>query len=133
MTTPGLAGLPVVWSEDCLRHEPAGEVWLGVWEQGTEVPERATVLLAALAAAGAAVTDARPHADDALLAVHDAELVEHLLDDLGPSGRPAAMSASTGGPGWFRTCSPRPGCSAGCRCARRPRRTVGPASSATTP
>ena len=42
------------------------------------MPERATVLLAALAAAGAAVTGARPHADDALLAVHDAELVEHL-------------------------------------------------------
>ncbi len=78
MTTPGLAGLPVVWSGDCLRHEPAGEVWLGVWEQGTEVPERATVLLSALTGAGATVTDARPHADDALLAVHDAELVEHL-------------------------------------------------------
>ena len=46
MTSPHLTGLPVVWSEDCLRHKPAGEVWLGVWEPGTEVPERATVLLA---------------------------------------------------------------------------------------
>src|SRR6266567_7604293 len=78
MTTPGLAGLPVVWGEDCLWHDPAGEVWLGVWEQGTEVPERARVLLAALTEAGATVTGALPHADDALLAVHDAELVEHL-------------------------------------------------------
>ncbi len=72
-----LAGLPVVWSADCLRHE-AGEVWLGVWETGTEVPERASTLLTALTAAGAAVTQAQPHADDDLLLVHDAELVEHL-------------------------------------------------------
>jgi acetoin utilization deacetylase AcuC-like enzyme len=77
-TTPGLTGLPVVWSEDCLRHEPDGEVWLGVWEPGTEVPERAMALLAALTQAGAAVTDARRHDPDALLAVHDAELVDHL-------------------------------------------------------
>ncbi len=77
-TTPGLTGLPVVWSEDCLRHEPDGEVWLGVWEPGTEVPERATALLAALTQAGASVMDARRHDLDALLAVHDAELVDHL-------------------------------------------------------
>src|SRR5216684_2020835 len=73
-----LAGLPVVWSADCLRHEPAGEVWLGVWENGTEVPERAAVLLDALTAAGARVTAARPHGDADLLAVHDADLVDHL-------------------------------------------------------
>ena len=78
ITTPALAGLPVVWHADCLRHEPGGEVWLGVWETGTEVPDRATVLLDALTAAGAAVTDSRPHGNEALLAVHDAELVEHL-------------------------------------------------------
>src|SRR5258707_5470309 len=71
-------GLPVVRSQDCLRHEPAGEAWLGVWEPGTEVPERATVLLAALTQAGAAVTDARRHELAALLAVHDAELVDHV-------------------------------------------------------
>ena len=45
MTRPGeKLSIPVVWSPDCLRHEPDGEVWLGVWEQGTEVPERAVVL-----------------------------------------------------------------------------------------
>jgi acetoin utilization deacetylase AcuC-like enzyme len=75
---PELHGLPVVWSADCLRHEPGGEVWLGVWEAGTEVPMRATVLLDALRAAGARVTDALPHGDGPLLAVHDAELVTHL-------------------------------------------------------
>src|ERR1700730_1621224 len=25
-----------VWSDDCERHDPAGEVWLGVWTPGTE-------------------------------------------------------------------------------------------------
>src|SRR5215469_5208302 len=29
MTNPGLAGVPVVWNPDCLRHDPGGEVWLG--------------------------------------------------------------------------------------------------------
>jgi acetoin utilization deacetylase AcuC-like enzyme len=78
VTTPDLTGLPVVWSEDCLRHEPAGEVWLGVWEPGTEVPERAHVLLEALTQAGASVTGGRRHEPDPLLAVHDAELIDHL-------------------------------------------------------
>ena len=73
-----LSGLPVVWSADCLRHEPAGEVWLGIWEAGTEVPERANVLLASLTQAGASVRDAMAHDTSALLAVHDPELVEHL-------------------------------------------------------
>ena len=78
MTSGNVTGLAVVWSEDCLRHEPAGEVWLGVWEAGTEVPERAKVLLSALTEAGASITGARPHGDEPLLAVHDAGLVEHL-------------------------------------------------------
>ncbi len=46
-TDPVLVGtvglrIPVIWDEDCLRHEPAGEVWLGVRDAGTEVPERAS-------------------------------------------------------------------------------------------
>ena len=67
-----------MWHEDFLRHRPDGEVWLGVWEPGTEVPERATVLLGALRSAGADVVAATPHGDEAILAVHDAALVEHL-------------------------------------------------------
>lgn len=58
--------VPVIWSADCLRQEPAGEVWLGVRDPGTEVPDRALVLRVALEAAGAPVQDARPH-DDAIL------------------------------------------------------------------
>ena len=70
--------VPVVWSEDCLRHEPAGEVWLGLREPGTEVPARALVLRDALAAAGATVTAARPHDDTILRRVHDPALLAHL-------------------------------------------------------
>jgi acetoin utilization deacetylase AcuC-like enzyme len=80
MTTPSLAGLPVVWSDECLRHEPAGEVWLGVWDEGTEVPERATTVLEAVTAAGGVVHPAVAHDDDALLAVHDADLIGYLRD-----------------------------------------------------
>jgi acetoin utilization deacetylase AcuC-like enzyme len=78
MTTQPLGGLPVAWSADCLRHEPDGEVWLGVWETGTEIPERARVLLTAVTDAGATVNDATQHDTTALTAVHDPELVEHL-------------------------------------------------------
>lgn len=73
-----LAGMPVVWHSDCLLHEPDGEVWLGVWEAGTELPERATVLLEAVTSAGAEIVPASTHHDAAILAVHDAALVEHL-------------------------------------------------------
>ena len=70
--------VPVVWSEDCLRHEPAGEVWLGVRDPGTEVPARALVLRDALSAAGAPILPARAHDDAILRAVHDPALVDHL-------------------------------------------------------
>lgn len=73
-----VADLPAVWHPDCLLHEPDGEVWLGVWEPGSEVSARATALLEALTSAGAAITSATAHDDDAILAVHDAALVDHL-------------------------------------------------------
>jgi acetoin utilization deacetylase AcuC-like enzyme len=70
--------MPVVWHSDCLLHEPEGEVWLGVWEAGTELPERATVLLKAVTSAGAGIVSASAHGDAAILAVHNPALVEHL-------------------------------------------------------
>ncbi len=70
--------VPVVWSAECVRHEPAGEVWLGVRDPGTEVPDRALRLRAALEQAGARVLAARPHDDTILRAVHDPQLVGHL-------------------------------------------------------
>ena len=74
----GVPGLPVIWHEDCLLHEPAGEVWLGVRTDGTEVPDRARVILRSLTEAGAQVLPAAAHDEAALLAVHDRALVTHL-------------------------------------------------------
>jgi acetoin utilization deacetylase AcuC-like enzyme len=70
--------VPVVWSEECLRHDPGGEVWLGVRDAGTEVPERALVLRDALAAAGTPIVPAAAHGDEVLRAVHDPALLDHL-------------------------------------------------------
>ena len=70
--------VPVVWSDDCLRHDPAGEVWLGVREPGTELPARAWVLRDALTAAGAPVTPALAHDNAVLRAVHDGALIDYL-------------------------------------------------------
>jgi acetoin utilization deacetylase AcuC-like enzyme len=69
---------PFVWSDDCLRHEPVAEVWVGVRTTATEVPARSVAIREALAAAGAREVTAVPHDDSALLAVHDAALVEFL-------------------------------------------------------
>lgn len=74
----GKLGIPVVWHDDCLRHQADGEVWLGLREAGTEVPERATVILRTLTSAGATVVLAQPHDEAALLAVHDRALIGHL-------------------------------------------------------
>jgi acetoin utilization deacetylase AcuC-like enzyme len=70
--------IPVIWSPDCLRHEPAGEVWLGTRETGTEVPERAATILRTLRAAGAEVRPAAAHDETALYSVHHQDLVRHL-------------------------------------------------------
>ncbi len=76
--TPDLADLRVTGHRNGLLHEPAGEVWLGVWDAGTEVPARASVLLDAVRAAGARVVPASAHGREALLGVHDAALIDHL-------------------------------------------------------
>jgi acetoin utilization deacetylase AcuC-like enzyme len=70
--------LPVVWSDACLLHEPGGEVWIGLPIPGDEVPERAMRIRGTLVSAGAPLVPAKPHGDEALLAVHDAGLVEFL-------------------------------------------------------
>jgi acetoin utilization deacetylase AcuC-like enzyme len=70
--------LPFVWSDDCLRHEPAAEIWIGVRTPATELPERALRIREALLAAGAHEVAAVSHPDDALLAVHDPALAEFL-------------------------------------------------------
>jgi acetoin utilization deacetylase AcuC-like enzyme len=68
----------VVWSDRHRQHQPGGEVWVGKPLDGDETPERADAIRAALEKVGAPVHEAEPHADDALLAVHTAELVSFL-------------------------------------------------------
>jgi acetoin utilization deacetylase AcuC-like enzyme len=70
--------LPFVWSDDCLRHEPEAEVWVGVRTPATEVAARAVAIREALVAAGAHEVAAVAHDDSALLAVHHPALVEFL-------------------------------------------------------
>jgi acetoin utilization deacetylase AcuC-like enzyme len=70
--------LRFVWSDDCLRHEPEAEVWVGVRTPATELPARAVAIREALAAAGAHEVAAVAHDDSALLAVHEPALVEYL-------------------------------------------------------
>jgi acetoin utilization deacetylase AcuC-like enzyme len=70
--------LPLVWCDDCLLHEPGGEVWIGTPVPGDEVPERALRIREALTAAGASTVDARAHDERELLEVHDAGLVSFL-------------------------------------------------------
>ncbi|MBB5870174.1 acetoin utilization deacetylase AcuC-like enzyme [Allocatelliglobosispora scoriae] len=71
--------LPVVWSDEVLRHEPGAEIWVGVSTPGTEVPERATVIRDAVVAAGATLVPAVASRGASLLAeVHTPELLTHL-------------------------------------------------------
>jgi acetoin utilization deacetylase AcuC-like enzyme len=59
-------------------HRPDGAVWIGLPAEADELPERAEAIRRALEEAGAHVVEARPHDDDALLAVHDPALVDFL-------------------------------------------------------
>ena len=70
-------GMPVVYSDRHRLHEPGGEVWIGLRTPGTELPERAERIRAALEAAGARIVEAEPHGDD-VLALHDRGLVKYL-------------------------------------------------------
>jgi hypothetical protein len=71
-------------------HDPGGEVWVGVRIPGTQLPERAERIRAALEERGARLVDAAEQPDDALTAVHDQALVEHLARARGPRGRTRA-------------------------------------------
>jgi acetoin utilization deacetylase AcuC-like enzyme len=70
--------MPVVWSDRQRLHDPGGEVWVGVRTPGTEVPERAERIREALEGAGARGVQAAAQPDEAVLAVHDAALVDFL-------------------------------------------------------
>jgi acetoin utilization deacetylase AcuC-like enzyme len=70
--------MPCVVDDRCQRHDPAGEVWVGVRTAGTEVPARAAEIRRALAAAGAELIPASDHGLEPVLAVHDPGLVGYL-------------------------------------------------------
>ncbi|HTW18700.1 MAG TPA: histone deacetylase family protein [Mycobacteriales bacterium] len=70
--------VPVVSSDDCLRHDPAAEIWVGVRTPGTEVAERVTVIRAATEAAGATQLAAVRCEDRILKRVHSNELLDYL-------------------------------------------------------
>ncbi len=70
--------LPFTWSDDCLRHDPAGEIWVGVRTPGTEVAARAETIRTALLGAGARQLGATAHDEGDLLAVHDESLLAFL-------------------------------------------------------
>jgi acetoin utilization deacetylase AcuC-like enzyme len=81
----------VVWSPETRRHEPKGEVWVGVPTPGTEVPERVDRILDALRADGLTAVEAEAHDSAVLEAVHDLEFVrhlEHIHDEWMASGIP---------------------------------------------
>jgi acetoin utilization deacetylase AcuC-like enzyme len=70
--------VPVVWSPETRRHDPQHEVWVGVATEGTERANRVDAILEALEADGHELVQAEPQPDDALLAVHDADLLKFL-------------------------------------------------------
>jgi acetoin utilization deacetylase AcuC-like enzyme len=78
MVVAAVLNLPVVWADGTLLHAPEAEIWIGVRTVGTEVPERATVIRDAVAAAGARIVPAVSHDDTVLRTVHGAGLLRHL-------------------------------------------------------
>src|SRR4051812_1093500 len=70
--------VPVVWSPQTRRHDPRHEVWVGVATEGTERAGRVDAIVDALRADGHELVEAAPQPDDALLDVHDLELIDFL-------------------------------------------------------
>ena len=102
---PVSIAMPVVYSDRHRLHDPGGEVWVGVRIPGTELPARADRIRAALAETGARVVDAEPQPDDAVLAVHERELLDYLAgawDDWRAAGLTAKPGQDRVVPYFFR-------------------------------
>ena len=100
--------MPVVWSDEHRLHAPGSAVWVGVPMAADELPERAELIRDALVEQGAALVDAVPHSDDALLAVHDARLVE-FLRTAWADWQAAGMTEEAGQPNVVGYIYPTPG------------------------
>ena len=70
--------MPVVWTDRHRLHEPKGEVWLGVWIEGTEVPARGDRIRAALEDAHASLVEPASYDEAPFEAVHDPALLSFL-------------------------------------------------------
>lgn len=70
--------VPVVWSPTTRDHDPRHEIWVGAATIGTEVAARVDAILQSLNEAGHRLVEATLAPEDALGAVHDAELLEFL-------------------------------------------------------
>jgi acetoin utilization deacetylase AcuC-like enzyme len=84
--------MPFVWDERCLAHDPRSEVWVGVATPAAETAARIEAIRATLLAAEAPQVAAVQHDDEALLAVHDPELLAYLeaaWDEWEAAGLPA--------------------------------------------
>lgn len=96
----------VVWSPETRRHEPKGEVWVGLPNPGDEVPERVDLILSALAPAGYPVVEALRHDDAVLATVHEPAFLRHLETihaDWMRSGIPALVGQDRVVPYMFAT------------------------------
>src|SRR5262245_10506461 len=104
--------MPVTWSDAHRLHAPERAVWVGVPIDADELPERADRIRSALEDAGAEVVPSEPHSDDALLAVHDAGLVE-FLRTAWETWSDGGMPAESGQPDVVGYIFPTPGLLAG--------------------
>src|SRR4029078_2345100 len=104
--------MPVTWSDAHRFHAPERAVWVGVPIDADERPERVDLIRAALEEAGAEVVPAESYPDAALLAVHDAGLVEFLQSAWKTWGD-GGMPAESGQPDVVGYIFPTPGLLAG--------------------
>jgi acetoin utilization deacetylase AcuC-like enzyme len=73
-----LVGMPAVFDDAVLRHEPSAEIWVGVRLPGTELPSRATVLRVAVVDSGASLVAPTDDPMELLSAVHDPAFLRHM-------------------------------------------------------
>ena len=104
--------IPLVWSDACLAHRGEAGTWIGLPDDGDELPERALLIRDALLDAGATLVAARAHDDSTLLAVHDRGLVAFLRDAL-TGWESAGYPADPGQPQVIGYIFPTPGLLAG--------------------
>jgi acetoin utilization deacetylase AcuC-like enzyme len=104
--------IPVTWSDAHRLHTPETAMWVGIPIDADELPERAERIRGALETAGAHVVEAEPHADEALLAVHDSGLVDFLRTAWEEWDR-AGMPTEAGQPDVVAYIFPTPGLLAG--------------------